>query len=482
MKTQSQGLPSQTMPMNMVGGNSFGVYPKISSSVTYNMFISDGWFMTIPGYVNAEQEYSDGEGRGCYSSTRLKKLFFVENSDIYYRDMGGYKKFIGSIDTFSGVVFIAENDNKQVGFCDKKNIYIYSDITGVLQKATLDFIPGYLEALNGYFISVALGTKEWRLCALGDGLDWTPTSNRVGELQSDYPIATVRIPGKSNNLFVMGRNITELWIDTGAALFPFQKTTSFNIDYGCINPETIAVSDEFVIWLGGNDKSSPVILYSSGGEAKQISSDGINYRLSNLKNPNQCFAFTYKNLGHLFYQLTFYSEEDNFTLLYDFTTKVFSYLSRDNYEHHIARKMAFFNNKYYFISNSDSNLYIMDNAFNGFSSRNNDEGKPIFEVIPRIRIINTFRQPDNSSFIVNCLGFIMEQGENESAQRVDLSISKDGGRTFSNSVELIPNNFAYRRNKVIAWNLGYANEFTAQFKFWGYDRFLITEGYLEIFQ
>ena len=48
---------------------------------------------------------------------------------------------------------------------------------------------------------------------------------------------------------------------------------------GCINPATIAALDEYVVWLAQNEKSGPIIMYSTGGMPKKITTDGIDYLL-----------------------------------------------------------------------------------------------------------------------------------------------------------------------------------------------------------
>jgi hypothetical protein len=90
--------------------------------------------------------------------------------------------------------------------------------------------------------------------------------------------------------------------------------------------------------------------------------------------------------------------------------------------------------------------------------------------------------PDSTNFIINSLDFILEQGENNSDARVDLCASYDGGVTFSNYVPLILNPLGKRKNKCIFRSLGYSNEFTTKFKFWGEGRFVAQNGNLTFYQ
>ena len=65
------------------------------------------------------------------------------------------------------------------------------------------------------------------------------------------------MPGGGNNLLVFGTAVAESWQDVGAALFPYQRNSTFNIDYGCLNPSSIASLDNIVVWLGVNSNTGP---------------------------------------------------------------------------------------------------------------------------------------------------------------------------------------------------------------------------------
>jgi hypothetical protein len=334
----------------------------------------------------------------------------------------------------------------------------------------------------------------------------------------------------------MGNTVTEPWFDLGLQLFPYQRQSSSNMDYGCLNPATIAATDEVVVWLAQNEKSGPIIVYSTGGMPEKITTDGIDFLFSNLKNPMDSQAFIYRQDGHLFYHINFYT--DNLSLFYDFNTKKFYHASDENLNYFIANEVAFFKNQYYFLTQKNGNLYAFDTVFTTY------DGKEI----PRIRTCKSYRKPTQEYFVANDVGFTIETGEtdyqqqdlgpqllltedgkflitegasvfmtteddeyllfendnnfvseqvdpsdfsflqdeqnantgtsNLSLPRVDLSISIDGGASFSSDMPYNLNPIGQRRNKLQWWQLGIANDFTCQFKFWGLGRFVVTDGIL----
>lgn len=470
-------MRSQTIkhvPLNIAGSTKFGRYPKISNEVTYNMIISDGWLVPYAGYRKVEPVLNGGVGRGIFSSVPLQKLIVIIDDLVYTVDKSGIYNKVGVLGTLNGDVSIDENDAKQIAICDGSALYIYDYGAGTFTKPVLDFVPGYIAFQDGYFIAPVKNEPKWRLSDVNDGTSWPAAPQNVGLFQTkpDTVQACVRLPGRGNNLFVMGSTVTEVWTDVGYKLFPYQRSSSFNIDYGCLNSATIATGDTFVIWLGVNEKSGPTIIYSDGSDYKQISTDGINYRFSHLISPKSCYGFLFKQDGHLVYQITFYDPRDNFSLAYDFNTQSFFSPCSTTMGYHPVKKIAYANGTYYFVSIDDGNLYEMNSLITTFDG----------EEIPRVRVCAPMRMDDSLPFVVNSLGFTLEQGESNDKPRIDLSVSIDGGVTFGNSFAIELNDIANRRNRLVVWNLGYTNDFVAQMRFWGFGRFVIANGYVDIYQ
>lgn len=472
----------KTMPLDIVGSTAFGRYPKISLEQTFNMIISDDWFVPYAGYKNVAAMQESGQGRGLYSSDRFQHMIAVVNNGVYTVNENLAVNRIGNIETFNGDVFIDENNAGQIAICDKTSIHIFDYLNNSFTKATLDvdFVPGYICFQDGYFIAPNLRTiasngsaqSQWRLSDLNNGLSWPAGSPNVGPFQTkpDRPLATVRLPGKGNLLFVFGGTVTESWTDTGQQLFPYQKNTYMNIDYGCLNPATIAVSDRFIIWLGVNEKSGAVIMFSDGGAPQQISNDGINFRLAQLTNPENSYGFLFKQDGHLIYQFTF--PDDNLSMAYDFNTQKFFTLTDTEMNYHIAKRVVYFNNAYYFVSFNDGNLYEMSTKYTTFDNRE----------IPRIRVCKNKRLPDASRMIISNLTFTLEQGQGVLGSAIDFSMSKDGGQSFGSVYRKELNTIGHRLNQFNLWNLGSANDFITQFRFWGFDRFVVNDGVMSYYQ
>lgn len=478
-KPGSQSL--QDIPLKMVGSTKFGRYPKMSSEQTYNMIISDGWLVPLGGWTPRSIINYDGEGRGIFSSQKNNKMYAVIDNNIWQFDANLSRSVVGVTKTFSGDVFIDENNVDQIAFSDKQNIYVFNynnDGFVTLTSDKLGFVPGYITFQNGRFACADLSTNRWRLSAIGDARLWPFDAQHVGEISTKPTtcVACVRFPGRGNLLLVMGGNVGEFWMDIGAALFPYQRSQSTNLDYGCINSATIATNEDIVCWVGVNEKSGPAIMMTEGAEAERIPTDGIDFKLAEIKNPSNCYGFMVRLAGHLCYIVSW--PADNLSYLYDFNTKMFFTLCDENMNVFIVKRIAFFNDTYYFVSLNDGNLYELNIELFTY-----DYGNKVAE-IPLIRIPPNINKPDQSPFIAAYAGFTIEQGQfsyktpdTDNIPHVDLSISRDGGVNYGNNVKKIMNTQGNRKS-VLRWDrLGGQNDLTTQFRFHGLNgQFRLTDG------
>ena len=469
----------KTLPLDVVGSTRFSRYPMISKESTYNMIISDGALIPYPGYRKIKDIKPGGSrGRNLYVSPKYRHQIAIIDNGVFSVSNDFAIALIGTIDTSTGSVFISENNANEIVIAENSSsIYIFNYALETFTKYDVGFRAGYITFMDGYIISPQLETHQWRLSALNNASLFPFDSQHIGELESS-PDIVVAIETLERQLFVFGENITEVWLDipSSSALFPFQRQNSISIEYGCISPDTIASGFGRMVWLGSNESSAASILVSTGSTPKKIATDGIEFELDNLKNPNDSFGFLFEEDGHIFYQINFPS--DNVSYVYDFNEDKFFNVTDHKLNAHIARKMSFFNNTHVFITSMDGGLYEMDSGLYTYKETTSDDDTGF--TIPRIRITAPKRLPKAERFIIDSVDLTMQQGYSNEDLKVDLSVSKDGaqefGTTWSQSLKPMgdrPNKFNYRK-------IGAANDVTFQFRFWGNDKFVVTDGYMEI--
>lgn len=459
--------------LDIVGGNKFGRFKKISPAETYNFIISDGALVNSFGF-NIVQNIEGKKSRGIYASSKINRLFLVKDNDVLMFTNENSFQVIGSIDTYAGSVYITENNNNQIAFCDGKDIWVFYFLDNIFKKSDINFSPKYLTFQDTYVITCANNTNQFILSeGFNDASKFDKTDeSRVGSIQTDATeiVATERF---KNQLYVFGKVITEVWVDTGADLFPYQKIKNNTIEYGCVSADTIGAISDLIVWLGSSSTSKICIIASIGGKAEIISdqNEGIAYFLNNVENPEKSFAFLIEEAGHIYYVLTFIDE--NKTITFDFKTKEFFTFTDHKLDFFPIKKVVLFNNKYYCISYHDSNLYELSSKYT------TQNGK----TVPRIRIISTLRERMldqvmvNNIYIAMSAGLVSDSVTNETLLKtlpqINLSMSLDGGESYGNVNQTAIYNYGDRKRYVNFYNLGGGYEVTFKFQFYGNAQFCI---------
>lgn len=470
-------MRSKQVPLAIVGSTKFARYKKQSIEATYNMIISDNGLVPFAGHKKQLViQPGNTSGREVYRSVKSNHMIIVVGADVFWLDTNLSLGLVGQLDTETGNVFITENNANQIAIVDGLNVYIFNIVTETFQTISVPFSPVYIDFQDTYFIAADGNSNQWLLSGQNDGTNWSVTNaSQVGELQTkpDIMVAVVRF---DRQLFVMGTKTTEIWHDlpqTASQLFPYQRDNSLSIDYGCLNAATIATGFGLLVWLAGNEKAGPTIRVSRGGAPEELSTDGINFILDKLEFPSDASAFLFEEDGHVFYLITFFS--DNVSYVYDFNTNKFFNVTDYNLNHHIAKRITFFNDTHYFISVNDGCLYELSTDFTTFIDDidgTNATGKEI----PRIRITPPYRKELAQRFPGEQLSLTMEQGNTREERVVDLSISRDGGQSFGSTVRNQVRPLPFRQNRMDFYQLGSANDWTFQFRFWGRERFVIVGG------
>jgi hypothetical protein len=109
--------------------------------------------------------------------------------------------------------------------------------------------------------------------------------------------------------------------------------------------------------------------------------------------------------------------------------------------------------------------------------------EPLVKEIPRIWYSSPIRFPTQRPYIIKSIGMTIEQGQDNPGldMAVDLSLSRDGGETFSSQYRQYMNPTGLRKSRFIFQRCGRSNDTTIQLQFWGFNRFVITDMLMEIY-
>lgn len=225
-------------------------------------------------------------------------LYVVSGSQLYAVDSSGVGAALGSIGG-SGPVSIAGNYT-EVCIAAGGIGYVYSG--GSLQTPVPFGVAGVMYA-DGYMVWQVADSEQFFISALDDALTYDAAD--IASVEG-MPDNLVGIVNSHREEVLFGETTTEIFYNSGAALFPFERQGNAFIERGCLDRDSIVKIDSTVDFVG-DDR---IVYTLSGYQPQRISTHAIEY---NLRDATYARAFTYTQEGHKFYVL----ECDQGTFLYD---------------------------------------------------------------------------------------------------------------------------------------------------------------------
>lgn len=293
------------------------------------------------------------------------KLYTVVDDKFYVLDFNSdslvsTKTLIGQLFTGSGFIDVAFN-NTQIMMVDGDNYYIYdTSDSSFSQNPDVDF-PGAETVVNidGYFIFNEPNSSNLWATALNDG---TTISALDFDIADNSPDDLVAVASVSGELWALGSETIEVYDNIGAATgFPLSPKDGAVINQGCSAKGSVINIDNTLVFL--DDRG--FIVRSQGYNLEVLSTEVINADISSYKTRSDAIAYSYSDRGHLFYVITFPSE--NKTWVYDFLTRSWhrrAYFSQDNeYIRHLSNCQVKFKEYNLVGGYNDGNIYVMSEDY-----------------------------------------------------------------------------------------------------------------------
>lgn len=312
----------------------------------------------------------------------------------------------------------------------------------------------------GYTIGDQLSTPNSNLGGVGTGFSYEVDTTSGGGFDpldiaskngSPDPIVTLVV--MHLEIWLIGALTTEIWYNSGAADFTFQRLPGTFIEHGCVALYSLAKHDLSVFWLSQDREGQSVVIMGNNYRAFRVSTHAIEYAIANYSVISDAIGYTYQQEGHVFYVLTFPTA--NKTWVYDKTSALWherNSLSTDGngqLNRHLSNTAANAYSKNVVGDYKNGNLYAFD--LNTYT----DNGTPI----PRIRAFPHMLDDDDRVLYQSFTADI-ESGTitDNSDPQVSLRWSDNRGKSYGNRVEQeLGNTGAYLTS--VQWNrLGYARD------------------------
>lgn len=256
---------------------------------------ADKWRMAAtPGEVEIVDLGSECRG----SKVVGDRMFWVSGSTLFEVTADGTDTSRGTLATSSG--YVGMDDNKtQLAIVDGDHMYVFTLATNVLTEIVVAGWRGSNEVveIDGYFVLVDPDTDQFYITAIDDGtvldaLDFSSADS------SPDDIVTHRVSHRQ--LWLFGELSTEIWINQGAAEFPFVRYQSYTLDVGCVGKRAAVNAADSIFWIGNTDRGSGIVYMASGNQPQRVSTIAVEQALQGSTDLSAASMWAYQIEGHEF--------------------------------------------------------------------------------------------------------------------------------------------------------------------------------------
>lgn len=254
--------------------------------------------MATPG-LTEWADIGDGPIRGSHVVGGV--LYVVSGIELYSVSSTGVGTLIGAIPGSSPVA-IASNYTELVVAANGTG-YVYS---GGSLSTPCPFDVSDVIYFDGYIIWQVKDSEQFFISALDDALTYDAAD--IASVEGS-PDNLVGMANDHRELQLFGARSTEIFYNSGATAFPFERQGNAFIERGCFDRDSIVKLDNSVTFVG-DDR---IVYTLNGYQPQRISTHWVEYE---MRDATYARAWTYTQEGHKFYVL----ECDNGTMVFDFST------------------------------------------------------------------------------------------------------------------------------------------------------------------
>ena len=191
------------------------------------------------------------------------------------------------------------NNGTQIGLLVVPDLFVIVGTT--VTKVTSAGYPAEGLSSLAYIDGYAVGTRndasgQFYISALIDFSSWDALDG--GNAESN-PDGLIRVLVDHREVWLFGDQTTEVWANTGASPFPFERVPGALLERGCAARRSPAKMDNSVFWLG-DDR---IVYRAEGYQPVRISTHAIEEVLR-VGTVSDAYGMTYFQGGHHFYVLT----------------------------------------------------------------------------------------------------------------------------------------------------------------------------------
>lgn len=296
MKTRFLGQAYQSRSPILSSQTAINVYPEGTEGNADEV----GCFIGTPGLIKVAQP-AVAAVRGVHEAGGA--LYAVVGSGVYRLSSAFDWTLLGRITSNAGSVSMADNGTQLLIAHPNGMHWVNLGLSGRLIAPVVNGRAGAIvTAMDDYVIFTTNSGGEFGITALDDLSSIDPLDVATAE---GAPDDLVSVLADHREVWLFGTETIEIWSDTGAAFFPFERSPGGFIEQGCAAMYSPAQLDNSVFWLGRDGRGQGVVYRANAYIPTRISTHAIEYAINQYPRIVDAIGFAYQEEGHTFYWLTF---------------------------------------------------------------------------------------------------------------------------------------------------------------------------------
>lgn len=261
-----------------------------------------------------------GLAHRCAYTASNGNFYEVIGPTVYATSQAWSRTQIGTIEPGSNPVSMADNglaivivDGTPNGYCIDMPTNTFAQISG---QAGAFYGADRVDYMGTFFVLNVPGTAQWYLSlSLVDQANLTGTVSPDATAaafdpldiaaKSGYPDSLQGIIVMHSEAWLVGAKTTEVWYNAGTPDFAFGQLPGVFIEHGAVGKYALAKQDLSIFWLSQDEQGQSIVMMGNQYAAKRISTHAIEQQIQQYSVVSDAIGFTYQQLGHTFYVLTF---------------------------------------------------------------------------------------------------------------------------------------------------------------------------------
>lgn len=293
---------------------------KLKPALQYSQARSYNWSGAV--LVNCYAEKADGDKLDDFALWPTPGLTQWANvgtgphrasivcAGILYVVSGGTLYSVASDGTETALAGIPGTGPVRIA-CNYTDVCIAANGTGYVWSggsltAPVPFDVSDVIFADGYILWVVKDSEQFIISGLDNATSYDPADIAAAEGAPDNIIGVIN---DHRDIQFYGGATTEIFYNSGAADFPFERQGNAFIERGTLDRDSLVKMDNTVYFVG-DDR---IVYTLTGYQPQRISTHAIEY---NLRTATYARGFTYSEEGHKFYVL----EVDSGTFVFDVAT------------------------------------------------------------------------------------------------------------------------------------------------------------------